>query len=277
MEPSPAEKPPSGFDERLLGAANLTGIFRDGWNLYRRNFLGLFTLFAPGMALVFVAGSLWVLVASSVEVAVLFVAGGLLWFLLVPSMIGSALNLSAHVFMTDRLIGKETSAGRALAALRTDVPSLLQCLLLASTGAMFFGLLRPLSLIFFVWWGPPLLGTTVVLENQPFPAAWAATRGRGRGRLTRAILMLLLAAFGLSILGLTLAFPILAAIGTVAQTLFIILIFALLSAVVLPFMAAIELRLYFDIRARADERFALNTLREERSRVALRPKASNPD
>ena len=92
--------------------------------------------------MVFVAGSLWVLVASRVGVAILFVAGGLLWFLLVPSMIGSALNLSAHILMTDRLVGRETNPRRALAALRTDVPSLLQCLLLASTGAMFFGLLR---------------------------------------------------------------------------------------------------------------------------------------
>ena len=240
----------------------MTGVLRDSGHLYKRNFLGLFTLFAPGMALVFITGSLWVLIAPNVDVPLLLQAGSIFWFLLAPSLIGSALILAAHALIAEGLVGGEPNPRRALSALKADVPSVLQCALLASTGAMFFGVLRPLSLIFFVWWGPPLIGTTVVLENQSFPEAWTQTRRRARGRLGRVVLTLLLVAFILSILGFALVFPVLFALSPVAQTLFIILIFAVVSALVLPFMAAVELRLYFDVRARADEGFGIDMLRE---------------
>lgn len=263
MEVSSQRPGSRGSEEQLVGVANLTGVLRDSWRLYRKSFRGLFTLFAPGMALVFIAGSLWVLIAPNVDVPLLFQAGSIFWFLLMPSLIGSALILASQVLMAKGLVGKETSPRRALSALRRDVPSVLQCVLLASTGAMFFGVLRPLSLIFFVWWGPPMIGTTVVLENQPFPDAWTQARGRARGNLGRVIGTLLLVALILSILGFSLVFPVLFALSAVAQTLFIILIFATVSALVLPFMAAVELRLYFDVRARADEAFGLDLLRED--------------
>jgi len=267
LEASSDRQGPNKPDERLLGVATATGVLRDSWHLYRSNFLGLFTLFASGMALVFIAGSLWVLITPNVDVPLLLQAGSIFWFLLTPSLIGSALILAAHALIAEGLVG-ESNPRRALSALKTDVPSVLQCVLLASTGAMFFGVLRPLSLIFFVWWGPPLIGTTVVLENQPFPDAWTQTRRRARGRFGRAILMLLLVAFILSIFGFALAFPILFALSAVAQTLFIILIFAIVSALILPFMAAVELRLYFDLRARADEGFGFDMLREDLARSA---------
>ncbi len=244
----------------------MTGVLRDSGHLYKRYFLGLFTLFAPGMAVVFITGSLWVLTAANVEVPLLLQAGSIFWFLLTPSLIGSALILAAHALIAEGLVGGETNARRALSALKADVPSVLQCVLLASTGSMFFGVLRPLSLIFFVWWGPPLIGTTVVLENQPFPDAWTQTRSRARGRLGRVVLTLLLVAFILSILGFALVFPILFALGAVAQTVFIILIFAIVSALVLPYIAAVELRLYFDVRARADESFGIDMMREDLAR-----------
>jgi hypothetical protein len=282
LEPSSEREGSVSSDEELLGTASLTGVLKDSWRLYRRDFLRLFTLFAPGMALAFTAGSLWVLVAPAVDVAILFVAGSIFWFLLVPSLMGSALVLAAHVLMVDRLMGRETNSRLALAALRADVPSVLQCVLLASTGAMFFGLLRPLTLIFFVWWGPPLVGTTVIIENQPFPGAWAATRSRGRGRLSRSILILLLVSFGLSIMGFALAFPILVALGSITQTLFIILILALLTALVLPDRASSLLRHQSACRRALRSRvlasgkcapFGLTVAASRR----LRPKGSNPD
>jgi hypothetical protein len=261
LEASSDQQGPDEPDERLLGIATMPGVLRDSGHLYKRNFLGLFTLFAPGMALVFIAGSLWVLIAANLDVPLLLQAGSIFWFLLFSSLIGSALILAAHALIAEGLVGEETNPRRALSALKADLPSVLQCVLLGSTGAMFFGVLRPLSLIFFVWWGPPLIGTTMVLENQSFPDAWTETRRRARGRLGRVILTLLLVAFLLAILGFALVFPILLALSAVAQTLFVILIFAIVSALVLPFMAAVELRLYFDLRARTDEGFGADELR----------------
>jgi hypothetical protein len=92
--------------------------------------------------------------------------------------------------------------------------------------------------------------------------------------------------FSLSSMGFALAFPILSHSAQFTQTLFIILILALQTALVLPFLAAIELRLHFDIRAHAYEPFDLETLRQENARRSaygccasrkLRPKGSNPD
>lgn len=269
MEASSDRQRPDLPDERLLGSANLAGVLRDSGHLYRSNFRRLFTLFGPGMALVFSAGFLWIFVSVNVEAPMLYQAGNIFWFLLFPSLIGSALVLAAQVLMADALVG-HTGVRRALSALKADLPSVFQCMLLASTGAMFFGVLRPLSTVFFVWWGPPLIGTTVVLEIRAFPEAWAETRRRGRGRLGRVILRLLLAAFVLSILAFALVLPILLAYSAVAQTYLIVLAFATLSALVLPFLAALELRLYFDIRARSDASFGLDSLREERARSAAR-------
>ena len=250
-----------------VGPTGYTGVVSDAWSLYRRNFVALVKLFVPGMLLVFVAAFLWLLASVSMT-ALLQVAGGILFLTLLPAVVGSLVFLASHVLMTEELLGRDAGPLRAATALSRDRPSVAQASLVATTGAMFFGIFPPLFLISFAWWGPPLVGSAVVLEGKPFPAAWSATRQRVRGHLGKVLLTLTLVCLAFSFVNFFIFAPVVAGLGGLGLTgsFLTFVALALLSAVGLPFVAATTLRLYFDVRARSEDDFGLATLATERTR-----------
>jgi hypothetical protein len=252
-----------------LNEASYGDIARGGWVLYRASFLDLLKLFLPGMLLVFLLEFVWLAAASGESMpALALVSGDVLFRTLLPAVIGSFLIAAAHVLMADKLLGRNTKLSDSIRQVRRCTPSLLQAGLVAATGAMFFGILPGLIFLSFVWWGPPILVSTIVLERSAFPDAWTATRRRLRGNLGRVVIAVLMAALALVVVSFFVLVPIALALqgfGT-AGDLFTYVAVAVITALLRPMVAAATLRLYFDGRARSEEGFDGEVLDRERSR-----------
>lgn len=271
---APGEPEPSSFDdERVLGAAAYSGVLSGAWKLYRASLAGLLKLFLAGILFIFLLEVGWRAFADVVSLPVIaLVAGAITFSTLVPAIAGSVLFAAAHILMTDRFLGRATGVARAATELRRDIPSVLQGALIAATGAMFFGILPGLISLSFVWWGPPILATTIVLEGRPFPDAWATTRARLRGNLGRVALVVLAVALALVTVNFVVLAPVaiaLRGLGTTGEVITYAAV-ALVTALLRPFAAAATLRLYFDVRARSDEGFTRQVLALERERVLSR-------
>ena len=226
-------------------------------------------LFLPGMLSIFLLEFLWLASADNLSMPVIaLVVGDILFRTLIPALVGTLFIAAAHILMTDELLGTNTGVTEALGQVRRDAPSLLQAGLIAAIGAMFFGLLPGLIFLGFVWWGPPILGSTIVIERRAFPDAWIETRRRLRGNLGRIVLMVLMAALGLVIVSFVMLVPVafaLRGLGTTGDLVTYIAI-AVITALLRPAVAATTLRLYFDARARTEAGFEGRVLEWERAR-----------
>lgn len=244
---------------------------RGAWVLYRTSFADLLKLFLPGMLFIFLLEFLWLASADNVSMPVLaLMAGDILFRTLIPALVGTFFIAAAHILMTDELLGRSTGVWDAMSQVRHDTPSLLQAGLLAATGAMFFAILPGLIFLGFVWWGPPILGSTIVLERRSFPDAFAETRRRLRGNLGRVILVVLMAAFALVVVSFVVLVPAafaLRGLGTIGDLATYVAV-AVITALLRPAVAATTLRLYFDTRARSDESFDGRVLVRERTHLA---------
>jgi hypothetical protein len=200
--------------------------------------------------------------------ALALVAGDILFRTLIPALIGTFFVAAAHILMADKLLGKNTGLSDAIGQVRRYTTSLLQAGLVAGTGAMFFGIFPGLIFLSFVWWGPPILGSTIVLERSAFPDAWTETRRRLRGNLGRVVLVVLMAALGLVMISFVVLVPIafaLQGLGTTGDLATYVAV-AVITALLRPAVAAATLRLYFDARARSEQGFDGEVLDRERSR-----------
>ena len=256
------------FDRSLLDAASYGGVARGAWVLYRTSFADLLKLFLPGMLFIFLLEFLWLASADNVSMPVFaLVVGDILFRTLVPALVGTFFVAAGHILMTDELLGRNTGVFDAIGQVRRDIPSLLQAGLIAATGAMFFGILPGLIFLGFVWWGPPILCSTIVLERRSFPDAWTETRRRLRGNLGRVFLVVLLTAFALVVVSFVVLVPVAFAfrgLGTTGDLATYVAV-AVITALLRPAVAATTLRLYFDARARSDERFDARVLDRDRS------------
>lgn len=241
---------------------------RGAWALYRASFADLLKLFLPGMLFIFLLEFLWLASADGVSMPVIaLVVGDVLFRTLVPAIVGSFFIAAAHILMTDKLLGRNTGMSEAISQVRRDTPSLLQAALIAATGAMFFGILPGLIFLSFVWWGPPILGSTIVLERRAFPDAWIESRRRLRGNLGRVVLVVLMAALGLVLVSFVVLVPVafaLQGLGTTGDLATYVAV-AVITALLRPAVAATTLRLYFDARARSEEGFDVQVLERERA------------
>ncbi|MGH2779009.1 MAG: hypothetical protein ACRDJB_10215 [Actinomycetota bacterium] len=220
------------------------------------------------MLLVFLLEFVWLASADSESMpAFALVAGDILFRTLIPALVGTFLIAAAHILMADELLGKSRGLSDAIGEVRRCTPSLLQAGLVAGTGAMFFGIFPGLIFLSFVWWGPPILGSTIVLERRAFPDAWTETRRRLRGNLGRVVLVVLMAALGLVIVSFVVLVPIafaLQGLGTTGDLATYVAV-AVMTALLRPAVAAATLRLYFDARARSEEGFDGRVLERDRA------------
>ncbi len=219
------------------------------------------------MLLIFLLEFLWLATAGESMPAVALVSGDILFRTLVPALIGTFFIAAAHILMADKLLGRNTGPSGAIGQLRRFTPSLLQAGLVAAVGAMFFGIFPGLIFLGFVWWGPPILGSAIVVERSAFPDAWAATRRRLRGNLGRVILVVLMGALGLVAVSFLVLVPIAFALQGLGTTgdLGTYAAVGMLTALLRPALAAATLRLYFDARARSEAGFDGGVLGRERS------------
>lgn len=257
----------NSVDRSLLNAASYGGIARGAWTFYRASFADLLKLSLPAMLLIFLLEFLWLATAGESMPAVALVSGDILFRTLVPALIGTFFIAAAHILMADELLGRNTGPSDAIDQVRRFAPSLLQAGLVAATGAMFFGIFPGLIFLSFVWWGPPILGSAIVVERSPFPDAWTATRRRLRGNLGRVILVVLMAALALVAVSFLVLVPIAFALqdlGTIGDLATYIAV-GVLTALLRPALAAATLRLYFDARARSEEGFDGRVLERERA------------
>lgn len=257
----------SSVDRSLLNAASYGGIARGAWTFYRASFADLLKLSLPAMLLIFLLEFLWLATAGESMPAVALVSGDILFRTLVPALIGTFFIAAAHILMADKLLGRNTGPSDAIDQVRRFAPSLLQAGLVAATGAMFFGIFPGLIFLSFVWWGPPILGSAIVVERSPFPDAWTATRRRLRGDLGRVILVVSMAALALVAVSFLVLVPIafaLQGLGTTGDLATYIAV-GVLTALLRPALAAATLRLYFDARARSEEGFDGRVLERERA------------
>ncbi|MGH2827071.1 MAG: hypothetical protein ACRDKF_08885 [Actinomycetota bacterium] len=219
------------------------------------------------MLLIFLLEFLWLATADESMPAVALVSADILFRTLVPALIGTSFIAATHVLMADKLLGRNTGPSDAIGQIRRFAPSLLQAGLVAATGAMMFGIFPGLVFLSFVWWGPPMLGSAIVVERRAFPDAWTASRRRLRGNIGRVILVVLMAALALVAISFVVLVPIAFALQGLGTTgdLATYAAVGVLTALLHPALAAATLRLYFDARARSDEGFDGRVLERERA------------
>ncbi|MGH2736700.1 MAG: hypothetical protein ACRDKZ_14055 [Actinomycetota bacterium] len=119
-----------------------------------------------------------------------------------------------------------------------------------------------LGLFYFALWGPPVIVSAVVLERVRLGEAWSRTQPRMRGNWGRGLLLLGASALMSFALPLVVAGSAAFALSSTGWGFWVYAVtLGVLDAVAFPWLAAVTLLLYFDLRVRS-EGFDLDQLRD---------------
>jgi hypothetical protein len=184
------------------------------------------------------------------------------------TIVGSILVVAAALLMTGHLVGESLTVGSVLASIRGRLRDVLAAALLVSIlGILFlmiFGVQFGLVLIFALL-GPPVVGHAVVVEHKRLGAAWAHSKRLLAMQAARVFLYLWPIALLLTFLmfpGWSVSDYLGRQIGGIGGYAAGLMLGAAVAAILLPFLAALSLVVYFELRARAED-FDINQLRAE--------------
>jgi hypothetical protein len=251
-----ADKEGAGPPAAPLG---LTGLVRQGWPLYRGSFSTLAALFVAAYAaflLLSLAGSS----SGRTDAGALTVFVGRVLPLSVLAITGSVATAAAIVAMSS---AERIGIGAALGALRPRWREVLGSALLAAMLTLLTAL-PPLSLLpailgisfFAVLHGPPMVVHAIVLEGRSLQQAGPRARFLLRRHWARLIMYLLTLALGIALVegSLTRVAVVLLSevMSTDALSPTVIVINLLVRGMLIPFLIAVVLAAYFDLRALKD-------------------------
>jgi hypothetical protein len=237
----------------------LTGLVRQGWPLYRGSFLTLAALFVAAYA-VFVLLSLVGSPSAGPDAAAIAVFVGRVLPLSVLAITGSVATAAAIIVMSN---DERAGIGAALRALRPRWREILGAALLAAMLTLVTAL-PPLSVLpavlgisfFAVLHGPPMVVHAIVLEGRTLQQAGPRARFLLRQHWARLILYLLTLALGIALVEGSLTRVAIVLLSGVmsdeALSPTVIIINLLVRGMLVPFLIAVILAAYFDLRALKD-------------------------
>lgn len=258
---APAEQPPtdSGIPAPLL----LGGMAREGWRLYRKAFFPI----------VWVYLAIFLILAAILNVAIYGMneteSGQVLVYLLVVvigQQVGASLATAvAHLYFTDKALGRDVRLRDSFSEVRSIATPVLLASLFSALLALVGGIVlpHPLVQIVFGYWflGPPILITIVLLETRRMSGSSKRFGELMRGEWLRIPMYLLSFALGAAMLQVVATGLAIVSVAQGAENLNDITVLAgvavlaagtIVRCVVLPFLAAVWLVAYFDLRARKD-------------------------
>jgi hypothetical protein len=232
--------------------------------LYRGNFLPLFVLFIPLGAAFFIAvapllifggghisaGAADTSVSTSVTLAIVTV---------LPIIVGGIAVATATLLLTDRLVGRATTATDAFRNIRPYLSALFVAGLASSLLSILLQLVLP-PLAFFIHpllYGPAILVQVIALEGADLKIGVSRAGELLRGEKLRVFGNLFAVSLGVSILILLLPVLAGAALSSISNDIVTrsagTLVQIVVTAVVVPFVAVAMVASYFDLRARKED------------------------
>ncbi len=179
------------------------------------------------------------------------------WVVL-PTILGTVAFGVATYKLAGAAAGVDVGVGRALRLVRDRMSAFLMAGLMA-------GLVSTLLVITFgnLWvmletmlWGPPFLLQALVFEEKRAGPAWKRAKQHLAGQWGRVVLALVCIALGVGFLILAIPNAALIAVQSAPRATELVVygaIATIFGALVVPFLAAVELVLYGDLRARKEE------------------------
>lgn len=247
---------------------------REAWRLYRSSFFPVVWVFLVVFAVL--AAILNLAIYSLDNTASLRVLIYLVVVVIGQQVGASAALAVSHLYMTDRALGREARLRDSIREVRSLAVPVLLATLFSAFLALAGGIILPhplIQIVFSYWFlGPPILVTVVLLQTRRFAGASKRFSELMQGEWLRIPMYLLTFAIGAAMLQIVATGLALVGVAQGAENLDDITVLAgvavlaagtILRCIVLPYLSAVWLVAYFDLRARKDnlDRKALLKLR----------------
>lgn len=265
MSAGDPERVPS--DASLPGVGGLGILAAGSWDLYRRTFPRLLVPFA------LLYGADLGLRAALSALDEISTPAAIGWRVVV-TVLGSFAAGWAAIVLAQEVVGKPVPRRAIGGTLRTHLRELVTAGLLASLIVLLFDLLLIGELLAVAVFGPPIVVHAIVLEYRPFRDSVARAGALLSGLWARAGLVLLGAALAAVVIQMVLALIAGAAAqrleGTSLRVAAVAFLFAA-STLVAPLVAAAQICLLFDLRARKENLDREGFARERAEAMDERP------
>jgi hypothetical protein len=183
------------------------------------------------------------------------------------AMVGSVLVVIAGVLMAGNLAGEPPSLADALGMLKGRMRDVVAgALIVGAIAIPALQIFGDFGLVFvFMLLGPPVVGHVIALERKRLKDAWPRAKSLLAGHTARIFLYLWSVALLLTLImlvGWISAFNVAAELGGAAGAAAGLALAAAVAGILMPFLAALSLVVYFDLRPRIED-FDLQKLRTQ--------------
>jgi hypothetical protein len=277
-EATSAEEPPA--DESIPSPVLLAGMARQAWNVYRATFFPVIWVFLLAFVVLAVLLNLAIYAFDQTDTSRILI---FLILVVIGQQIAASLATAvAQVLAADKILGRATRLRDAVREVRSVGSPVLLAAVTSAMLVMLVGLLLPLGaspatslvqiLIGYLFLGPPILLTIVLLETRRFAGSTARFKELLAGEWGRVPMYMLTFALGAAMLQLVATGVSILLVARGVDTvddlnvwagLVVLLAGTLVRSVVLPYLSAVWLVAYCDLRARKEkfDRRALIALR----------------
>lgn len=274
---SRAEEP---ADESIPSPVLLSGMARQGWNVYRATFFPIVWVFLIAFVVLAVLLNLAIYAFDQTDTSRILIF--LLVVVIGQQVAASLATAVAQVFAVDKVLGRGAGLRDAVREVRSIGSPVLLAAFTSAMLVMLVGLLLPLGaspatslvqiLIGYLFLGPPILLTVVLLETRRFAGSTARFKELMAGEWGRVPMYMLTFALGAAMLQLVATGVSILIVARGVDTiddlnvwagLAVLLAGTLVRSLVLPYLSSVWLVAYFDLRARKEsfDRPALTKLR----------------
>lgn len=272
-----AEEP---ADESIPSPVLLSGMARQGWNVYRATFFPTVWVFLVAFVVLAVLLNLAIYAFDQTDTSRILIF--LLVVVIGQQVAASLATAVAQVFAVDKVLGRGAGLRDAMREVRSIGSPVLLAAFTSAMLVMLVGLLLPLGaspatslvqiLIGYLFLGPPILLTVVLLETRRFAGSTARFKELMAGEWGRVPMYMLTFALGAAMLQLVATGVAILLVARGVDTLddlnvwaglAVLLAGTIVRSLVLPYLSSVWLVAYFDLRARKErfDRAALTKLR----------------
>jgi hypothetical protein len=263
---SRAEEP---VDESIPSPVLLAGLARQGWNVYRATFFPTVWVFLIAFVVLAVLLNLAIYAFDQTDTSRILIF--LLVVVIGQQVAASIATAVAQVFAVDKVLGRGAGLRDAIREVRSVGSPVLLVAFTSAMLVMLVGLLLPLGaspatslvqiLIGYLFLGPPILLTVVLLETRRFAGSTARFKELMAGEWGRVPMYLLTFALGAAMLQLVVTGVSILLVARGVDTLddlnvwaglAVLLAGTVVRSLVLPFLSSVWLVAYFDLRARKE-------------------------
>ena len=253
---------------------------RQGWNVYRATFFPIVWVFLIAFVVLAVLLNLAIYAFDQTDTSRILIF--LLVVVIGQQVAASLATAVAQVFAVDKVLGRGAGLRDAVREVRSIGSPVLLAAFTSAMLVMLVGLLLPLGaspatslvqiLIGYLFLGPPILLTVVLLETRRFAGSTARFKELMAGEWGRVPMYMLTFALGAAMLQLVATGVSILIVARGVDTiddlnvwagLAVLLAGTLVRSLVLPYLSSVWLVAYFDLRARKEsfDRPALTKLR----------------